>query len=160
MLDSPRQLCRSLSNLQLIANDQVSTPTPLKMTATVDFLAGASKCCTAPLQRFDKSSDNWYFILFPLTCRPAFHSVAVLSYDLSSVSDPARSEHRISLTVSEKLERFVCVPRTHQKKVRELTVNQTQGLEDSGLYELAKFPEHQKRLEKKTTKITYAYTKK
>ena len=44
------------------------------------------------------------------------------------------------------------MPRNRQKKVRELTVNQTQTLEDSGLFELAKFPEHQKSLEKKDYK--------
>lgn len=139
MLDSPCLLCHSLRNLQLIANDQVSAPTPLKMTTTVDFLAGASKCCKAQLQRFVKpciKRVNFrqlvYHIASP-TRRPAFHLLAVLSCALSYVCDPARPEHGISLAVSEKSEKFVCVPRNHQKKVRELTVNKTQTLEDCGL---------------------------
>lgn len=136
------------------------------MTAAVDFLAGASKCCKAQLQRFVKSCIkrvNFRQLIYHMvspTRRAAFHSLAVLSYDLPSVCDPARSEHRISLTVSKKPERFVCVPRNGQKKVRELTVNQMQTLEDSGLFERAKFPEHKKNLKNKTTKMIYVYTKK
>lgn len=55
----------------------------------------------------------------------------MLSCDLSCGSDPARSEHSISLTVSEKSGRFVSVPRKYGTKVRVLTVNQIQTLEDS-----------------------------
>lgn len=74
-----------------------------------------------------------------LLLRPVVHSLIVLSYDLFSGSDPARSEHSISLSVSEKSGRFVSVPRNHRTKARELTVNQIQTLEDSGLFEVAEF---------------------
>lgn len=68
----------------------------------------------------------------------------MLSYDLSSGSDPARSEHSISLTVSEKTDRLVSVPRSYGTKIGELTVNQIQTLEDSGLFEVAESSVHQK----------------
>lgn len=74
-----------------------------------------------------------------LILRPVVHSLIVLSYNLFCGSDPARSEHSISLTVSEKSGRFVSVPRNYGTKVRELTVNQIQILEDSGLFEAAEF---------------------
>lgn len=71
-----------------------------------------------------------------LILRPVVHSLTVLSYDLFSGSDPARSEHSISLTVSGKSGRFVSVPRNYGTKIRELTVNQIQTLKDSGLFEV------------------------
>lgn len=163
---STRHLCHSLKSLHLLANDQVSAPTPLQMTAAVDFLAEASKCCREQLLRWVKAGIkrmNFRQLVYSHylpTHRPAIHSLVVLSSDLSSACNPARSEYGISCTVSKKSETFVCVPRNHQKKVRELTANQMWTLEESGLFELAKCPEHKKSLEKKTTKIIYAYTKK
>lgn len=65
-----------------------------------------------------------------LTLRPVVHSHTVLSYDLFSGSDPTRSEHSISLTVSGKSGRFVSVPKNYGTKVRELTANQKQTLKD------------------------------
>lgn len=51
-----------------------------------------------------------------LILRPAVRSLTVLSCDLSSGSDPARSENSISLIVSEKSGRFVSVPRNYGTK--------------------------------------------